>query len=286
MTLSQPSADLFVPDGTPLPEALARTTHLGIGAHQDDLEFFAYHGIAACFQQPGEWFGGVIVTNGAGSARDGVYARYTDAEMIEVRRREQRKAAAIGEYGAMIQLGHASGALKDAAESNVVVDDLVRILEMTKPDYVYVHNPADKHDTHVALLVRCLAALRKLPAAARPKRVYGCEVWRDLDWVPDERKVVLPVSDRPNLQAALNGVFDSQISGGKRYDLAVMGRRLAHATFHESHEVDTHTGLTFALDLTALARDETLTLSAYLDDLLHAFSEDVKKRVDRFSGQS
>jgi hypothetical protein len=36
----------------------------------------------------------------------------------------------------------------------------------------------------------------------------------------DEDKVVLDVSAHENLQAALLGVFDSQICGGKRYDLA------------------------------------------------------------------
>jgi len=281
MKFNKPTADVFVPDGTLPPDALKRTTHLGIGAHQDDLEFFAYHGIAACFQQPGKWFSGVTVTNGAGSARAGVYERYSDEEMIEVRRNEQRKAAVIGEYGAMIQLGYPSSAVKDPEEAHVV-HDLHAILQEARPETVYLHNPADKHDTHVAVLMRSLEAIWRLPAADRPKTVYGCEVWRDLDWVPDDRKVALPVSDRPNLQAALNGVFDSQISGGKRYDLAVMGRRLAHATFHESHAIDTETGLTFALDLTPLIQDGGPSLEEYLEELLVEFSKELRKRVGEF----
>ena len=66
----------------------------------------------------------------------------------------------------------------------------------------------------MAVLTRTLEAVRSLPRDGRPRKIYGCEVWRDLDWLPDARKVALPVSDRTNLQAALNGVFDSQISGG------------------------------------------------------------------------
>ena len=50
-------------------EALARVTHLGIGAHQDDLEFMAFHGILQCFHSETDWFGGVTCTNGSGSAR-------------------------------------------------------------------------------------------------------------------------------------------------------------------------------------------------------------------------
>ena len=41
MKLTKPAADIFVPDAKPIDEATARTTHLAIGAHQDDLEFMA-----------------------------------------------------------------------------------------------------------------------------------------------------------------------------------------------------------------------------------------------------
>ena len=39
MKLNNSTAEMYVPDGQALPGALQRTTHLGIGAHQDDLEF-------------------------------------------------------------------------------------------------------------------------------------------------------------------------------------------------------------------------------------------------------
>ena len=57
--LHNPTAEIFVPDGRTVPAALARITHLGIGAHQDDLEFMAFHGILACYGSMTEWFGGV-----------------------------------------------------------------------------------------------------------------------------------------------------------------------------------------------------------------------------------
>ncbi len=281
LSLHQPQADVYIPDGTAVDAALARTTKLAIGAHQDDLEFFAFHGISACFAQPEEWFAGVTVTNGAGSARAGVYERFTNEEMIEVRRQEQRKAAMIGEYGAMLQLDYPSSDVKDSTNEKPV-DDLLAILQLAQPETVYLHNPADKHDTHIAVLQKSLAALRKLPENARPTRVYGCEIWRDLDWLPDEIKVALPVSEKTNLQAALNGVFDSQISGGKRYDLAVMGRRLAHATFYDSHSVDQETGLTFALDLTPLIQQPDLTMEEFLSRLLDQFRDDVLGRAKKF----
>jgi LmbE family N-acetylglucosaminyl deacetylase len=278
MKLTNETADVFVPDGTEVDAALARTTHLGIGAHQDDLEFMAVHGILACFGQPDKAFCGVTCTDGAGSSRSGVYASYTDAQMKAVRRQEQRTAALVGRYGSMLQLDFASKEVK-AQDHAAVVTDLLAILKATRPQTVYTHAPSDKHDTHVGVVRAVIAAIRRLPLAERPAQVYGCEIWRDLDWLPDERKVVLDVSDRANISAALSGVFDSQISGGKRYDEAVLGRRKAHATFFESHAVDAATMLTFAMDLAPLVRDDTLSIAAYTASLIDELKADVVKRI-------
>src|SRR4030042_40094 len=68
---------------------------------------------------------------------------------------------------------------------------------------------------------------RGRPEDGRPQTLWGGEVWRDLDWLTDEDKVALDVSGQENLQMALLGVFDSQICGGERYDLARRGRRKA-----------------------------------------------------------
>ena len=251
LLLAQPNADVFVPDGTEIGAALSRTTHLAIGAHQDDLEFMAAHGVVECFQNPSRWFTGVVVTNGGGSARDFEYKDYSDERMMDVRQLEQRKAAFVGEYSAMLQLRHPSALVKDAA-APVVVQDLLNILRETRPEVVYTHNLADKHDTHVAVALRLIAACLELPADARPKRIIGCEVWRDLDWLCDPDKVAMPVDRHENLHAALMGVFDSQIAGGKRYDLATAGRRRAHATYFESHGTDEHSSLIWGMDLTPL----------------------------------
>ncbi len=283
MTFTNSSADCFVPDGLDIETALARTTHMGVGAHQDDLEFFAAHGILECFRRSDRWFCGVTATDGAGSARAGLYKGFSDQQMAMVRMQEQRKAAAVGEYGVMIQLDHPSAAVKDHANPGLM-EDVAAILAVAQPEVLYLHNPADKHDTHVAVLSQCIAAIRQLPAAERPLRIYGCEIWRDLDWLPDGRKIALPVGGRTNLQAALNGVFDSQIAGGKRYDLAVMGRRLAHATFHESHAIDAETGLVFAMDLSPVCRDDGPNLSEYAAELTDAFAREVQERLEKFAG--
>lgn len=272
------AAELFVPDGLPAEAALARTTHMAIGAHQDDLEIMAYAGILECFQRTDKWFTGVVVTNGSGSPRDDVYKDYTDEEMRVVRRKEQKKAAVVGEYAAQALLDYTSGAVKRPANADPV-EDIALLLRIARPEIVYTHNPADKHDTHVAVAVKTIQAIRSLPANLRPKKLYGCEVWRDLDWMVDEDKVVFDCTGHENLQASLLGVFDSQIAGGKRYDLATMGRRKAHATYHASHGVDVTTGLNFGIDLTPLIADTSKDLVVFVQEHVDRFAKEIRDRL-------
>lgn len=285
MKLHNSSAELFIPDQQPEVEALQRITHLGIGAHQDDLEFMAFHGILKCFDNGDQWFGGVTCTNGAGSSRSGPYAKFTDAEMMRIRRQEQNTAAVIGGYAAMLQLDYPSSAIKSPTAQELK-NDLKAALTATRPEVVYTHNPADKHDTHIGVTVAALQAMREMPREQRPKQVIGCEVWRNLDWLPDEQKVLMDVSGRDNLAAALNGVFDSQIAGGKRYDLATLGRRAANATFFNSHATDASTQLIFGVDLTPLVTDESTDITAFVCSLIDQFQEDVRLKLEQRLGQA
>jgi len=284
MKLHNSTTEIFVPDGTPVAAALKRITHLGIGAHQDDLEFMAFQGIRECYASAEKWFGGVTCTNGSGSARTGDYEKFTDAQMMAVRRREQNTAAAVGRYGVMIQLDYSSSAVKSATDT-ALKNDLKKILAATRPQIVYTHNPADKHDTHIGVVITALQAMRELPRNRRPERVIGCEVWRNLDWLPDSEKVLMDVSGRDHLAAALNGVFDSQIAGGKRYDLATLGRRAANATFFESHATDTATQLIFGMDLTPLVKNETEDIVEFVCGFIDLLKRDAAAKLNKRLGR-
>jgi LmbE family N-acetylglucosaminyl deacetylase len=281
MKLRNAMADVFVPDGKPIEDALKRTTHMGFGAHQDDLEILAFRGILQGLYSKGNGFTGVTCTDGAGSPRAGAYASYTDKEMQVVRWQEQRTAASIGRYNAVIQLKYPSSALKDPRNRNAT-DDMKDLLAAAQPAVVYTHNPADKHETHVAVVAKLLTALRDLPATRRPKKVYGVEMWRSLDWMPDEDKVVLDATGAEHMAAALLGVFDSQISGGKRYDLATLGRWRANATYLQSHEVDKAQHSIFAMDLTPLVQNDKLDPVEYVVGYIDKLRKEVKGRLDKF----
>ncbi len=274
-------ARLFVPDGLEPAAALSRTTHLGVGAHADDLEIMAFPAIAACEKDPVSWFCGVTCLDGARSPRSGAFAALSDEGMAGVRAREQEVAAAVGRYGAMVQLGYSSTDI-GGRRRRLLTDDLEQVLRAARPQTVFTHHPADSHDSHVAVAAALVAAVRRLPRAARPRALYGGEVWRGLDWLPARWRVAFDVSHRDALASALLGAFPSQIAGGKRYDLAVLGRRRAHATYGDAFAVDDGQQVCLAFDLTPLLRDDRLDPVDFVLRCIDRFRRDVAARAKRF----
>lgn len=282
MKFSIPESIVFVPDGGDPAAALARTTDMGIGAHQDDIEIMALGPILACYDDPARSFTGVVVSDGAGSPRSGPYADYTDEEMKTVRIEEQKNAARIGGYAAQVFLGYKSSQIKDPAYG-ATVDDIEKLLSVSRPKTVYTHNFADKHDTHVSVALRVIEAIKRLPESVRPEKIYSMEVWRGLDWLCDGDKTLFDTSAHPNMAAALLGVYDSQITGGKRYDAAAQGRRLANATFFESHGVDTSESFTFGLDITDLINTPDLTPAELIAKYIRRMGNEITDRINKFA---
>ncbi len=283
MNLNKKTAEIFVPDGKPVEKAIERTTHMAVAAHQDDIEIMAYDGIVKCFGKANKWFLGTVVTNGAGSARNGLYANYTDEDMQKVRRVEQKKAAYVGEYGAVTLLDYTSSETKDSGNTEII-EELKNLITFARPEVVYTHNLADKHDTHVGVAVKTVKAIRELSEDMRPEKLYGCEVWRSLDWVNDEEKIVFDVDSHSNIASSLVEIFDSQICGGKRYDMATAGRRLANATYAASHATDDSKALIYGMDLTPLIKDVNLDIKEYVVGYINRFREDVSSRVNKLLG--
>ncbi|MBK8856816.1 MAG: PIG-L family deacetylase [Opitutaceae bacterium] len=282
MKFSRPEADIFVPAGGDAAAALARTTHLCVIAHQDDIEINAYPAVAECYGRTDRFFTGVVVTNGAGSPRTGPFANHTDEQMKLVRVEEQRTAARLGKYNLQLQLAHPSADVKRPGHPGVRAD-LAAIFSACRPQTVYLHQPLDKHDTHVGVMLRCLEAIRSLPKAQRPARVLGVEAWRGLDWLLDDEKVAMDCGAHPELALQLIQVFKSQVVGGKRYDTASIGRRQANATFHSSHTTDAFTQVAWALDLTPLVEDETLSVTDFALGRIERLRADTATRLSKLT---
>ena len=271
---AQSNSEIYIPDGSDPTQALARTTHLSIAAHQDDIEIMAVEGILQGFENPDVHFTGCVVTDGHGSPRAGKFADVSDDEMAQIRVEEQKEAARIGKYSAQVFLGYPSAEVKKAG-NQVLKEDLKTLIRQTQPEVLYTHNLADKHNTHVGVLLRLLEALRELEPEVLPKKLIGCEVWRNLDWMSDEKKVIMDASEQRELQAQLVDVFVSQVQGGKNYTDAILGRRAANATFFASHATDNATGLNFGMDMTLLLKDKDLDPIEFVKTFLEEFQQSV-----------
>lgn len=251
--------------------------YIAISAHHDDIEIMAGDGIVKGQSKDASFYA-VVVTDGAGSARSGRYANYTDEEMKTVRIDEQKKAAEVGGYNGLALLNYSSAEAKDKTNKNVA-HDIAEIIKELKPEIVYTHNVCDKHPTHIAVVLKVIEALRMLDKSERPKKLYGCEVWRDLDWLDDKSKTVFNLSGNEKLLNDLLSVFDSQIAGGKRYDLATAGRRRANATYAESHAVDTFTSVSYGMDLTELIVNDNISVAEFAVKHIEKFKENVENAL-------
>jgi len=249
------------------------STHLGIGAHADDLEIMAYHGIAECYESDECIFSGITVTDGVGSPQSEV--EKLDREQLRiVRQSEQIAAAELGKYGFIAQLNYTSSEVK-SVEHEDVVQDIFNLLQKSKPQVVYLHQPGDKHPTHLAVLRASIEALQMMKVEGRPEQVYGCEVWRDLDWLSDEKKIYLPTDAYPELAEEIISVFQSQIRAGVAYDKGAIGRRIANGTFADPHIVREGDSFTLAMDLMPVVKGEVTLCEMVLQEI-EVFKESVK----------
>jgi len=280
---SQPGAELYIPDGAPEAEALSRVSHLIVSSHQDDVEFMGFPLIKDAYERNEPSLAAVVMTNGAGSPRSGRFATCSDEDMQDIRRREQRRAADVGHYAALVQLLFPSQALRDP-QNQAPVRELAQVLRAMRPQVVMTHNLADKHDSHVATALAVVRAIRLLPQEERPRQLLGGEIWRSLDWVSDREKLRLNAGGRDDLATALLDVYQSQIAGGKRYDLATLGRRRANATYGDPYAVDDAEAVSYAIDMTPLIQDDTLSPESFILGFVNRPATEIRETLHRAGG--
>lgn len=248
---------------------------LCICAHQDDCEIMAIDGILKGYYSKNYSFALVETTDGGGSARTGKFKDYTDDEMKAVRIKEQQAAAEVGKYNSLYMLNYSSKEVKDRKNTEIP-EDFVRIIKELKPQVIYTHSILDKHPTHIGVVLKVIQALRSLTKEEQPKLFYGCEVWRGLDWISDDRKIGFNVSRNERLQKKILDVFESQIAGGKAYTKASIGRRYQNATYFQSHSVDNFKMISYAIDMRPLLKKPDLTVKEFA----LSFVDDLRKEIE------
>ena len=274
-------ADIHVPDGACPEEALARTTYMSVAAHQDDCEIMAYHAIAECYDSDKDWYTAVVLTDGGGSPRSGAYANYTNEQIHKKRSQEQRDAADVGKYSAIVQLAYSSADVRTERREEVE-EELLKLLMAARPKYMFIHNPVDRHETHLGTCLRTIAALRKLPKEMRPEKVYGMEVWRSLDWLSAEDRLIFDTSKHPEIASSVITAFESQCTPLKRFDSAALGRRLGNATFQAPRDNDPTNSCNLGVDLMPLIENPELDIEEFVLALIDRFRAEAGELVHRF----
>jgi LmbE family N-acetylglucosaminyl deacetylase len=203
--------------------------------------------------------------------------------MRALRRDEQREAARRGGYAVAVQLDHPSTSVKSGAAPEVV-RDLAAVLAATRPGIVYTHNPMDAHVTHLGVCAAAIDAIRALPPAERPARVFGCEGWRGLDWLSDTDKTWLDLGSDDAAWSHLIGAFASQVESGRPYHEGALGRARANGVFREAREIGGRERLWLAVDLTPLTRDDGEDLADFVRERLDRFAREVIEALARAMG--
>ena len=240
-------------------------------------------GILACFRPARQVVHWASWPPTAPAARATAYTRtITDEEMRAVRRTEQKKAAFVGEYAAAgVFLDYPS--LRSRTPPSRPGGGHKAADRRGRPEIVYTHNLATS--TTRTSRWRCgrsppSAGCRRKTAAASFTAARCGAV--STGWRTTTRWCSHSTSARTSPWRCV-GVFDSQIAGGKRYDMATMGRRRANATYYESHAVDAGQSMNFAMDLTPLIQDDKLDANKYVQRYIEHLAQDVSQRIRRFS---
>ena len=252
-----------------------KVKYLCICAHQDDNEIMAMDGVLKGYYSRKYSFALVVTADGGGSARTGEFKDYTDEMMKAVRIKEQEEASEIGRYHSLYLLGYTSKEIKDRNDDRIT-NEYIQIIKELKPEVIYTHSVLDKHPTHIGVALKVIKAVRSLSKEEQPKLFYGCEVWRGLDWISDDRKIGFDVSRNEKLQKKILDVFKSQIAGGKAYTKASIGRRYANATYFQSHSVDSYKMINYGIDLRPLIKNPDLSIKEFA----FSFVDDLRKEIE------
>lgn len=127
-----------------------------VGAHPDDVEFMALEGIIKSYYGDAEFYA-VVVTDGAGSARNGRFSKISNAELVKIRAQEQKQAAILGRYFKLFMLNYTS---EQVREKSSLSSDLAEIINEVKPRVIYAHSVLDRHPTHLAVARDTVTAVR------------------------------------------------------------------------------------------------------------------------------
>jgi LmbE family N-acetylglucosaminyl deacetylase len=197
---------LATPPGDTAPEGGRRA--LVVAAHPDDADFGAA-GTAYLWSRLGWEFYYLVCTNGAKGSDD---ASLTSVQLVEMRRQEQRDAAALLGVRDVFFLDYEDGEL---TPSRALLGDVVGHIRRLRPDAVFTHDPesiivrdsfinhSDHRTTGTVAVDAVYPAARdrlnfpeQVAAGLQPHKVSALYIWG---------------SERANFEVDITEVFDRKL---------------------------------------------------------------------------
>ncbi len=256
----------------------ATTNLLAIASHHDDIELMAMDGVLKAYGSKKYAFYACVVGDASNCNKIGKYADCSDKELMETRNQEQARASQIGEYEDLILLKKSQSDIEDL-DNTTIVKELQKIILDINPDVVYTHNIFDRNLSHVRLALKVIEAILALPEESRPRLLYGCEIFRSLDWLPERYRVNFDISDNKEIQSRLIGVYDTMAEHSQNFAKAVVGRKLSNATFLGDKMGEEDKMLWFGLNLTPVI-SKGIPLKDYVIKILNDYNKEMLDNID------
>jgi LmbE family N-acetylglucosaminyl deacetylase len=181
---------------------------LVIAAHPDDADFGAA-GTAHLWSKDGWEFYYLVCTNGAKGSDD---ESITPAELIKLRRNEQRNAAAVLGVKDVFFLDNEDGELRPTRQ---FLGDVVRLVRRLRPDAVFTHDPEavivrDSFINHTDHRTTGLVAVDAVYPAARDRLNFPEHVAEGL---PPHKVGELYIwgSERANFEVDITDVIEMKL---------------------------------------------------------------------------
>ena len=108
------------------------------------------------------------------------------------------------------------------------------------------------------------------------------EVWRSLDWLSAEDRLIFDTSKHPEIASSVITAFESQCTPLKRFDSAALGRRLGNATFQAPRDNDPTNSCNLGVDLMPLIENPELDIEEFVLALIDRFRAEAGELVHRF----
>lgn len=255
--------------------------YLCICADAGDTEIMAIDGIQRGYRAKKYTFATVITSDGLSLERAGKLAKATDRKVNTTKNREQKAAAEIGRYNSVYFLSHKTDEILDQ-ENEDIVNEYLEIIKELKPRIIYTHSILDRDPTHVSVAVKVINALRKLRKGQMPAVLYGCEMWRDLDWVDPSKVISFDVSHNIRLQKQLINVHQSQ-NASRDFINATIGRRYVNATYSRSEKKKDAKLTARAINMTTLLRRKEYPIKrfamSFVDDLYTSINDSMDRSL-------